>query len=70
VGGKASGVAGCLESLLAPVVSHYSLIREDLLEGIGLLDEDIAQLLGLAKQDGLQADELQHCEEGADEGAF
>ena len=55
---------------LAPVVAGLLRVGEDLVEGFGLLDEDVALDDGLMEQDGLQADELEHGEEHADEGAL
>ena len=55
---------------LAPVVADGGLIGEDLLELVGLFDEDVTEFFGLAEQDGLQADEFEHGEEGADQRAL
>src|SRR6201996_1505274 len=55
---------------LTPVVADATLVGHDLVEVVGLFDEDVAERFGLAEQNGLQTDELQHGEEGADEGAL
>ncbi len=46
----ASGVS------LAPVVADLGLFGEDLFEVGSLFEEDVAELLGLPEEDGLQAD--------------
>ncbi len=55
---------------LAPVVAGLLLVGEDLIEGVGLFDQDVALLDGLVQQDGLQTDKLQHRQEHANEGTL
>ena len=56
-------------SRLAPVVAGVALVFEDLVEGFGFFDEDVCAEVGLVEEDGLEADELEHGEEHADDGA-
>lgn len=46
--------------LSTPVVAGLDLVGEDLVEGIGFLDEDVAVLNRLVQQHRLQAYQLQH----------
>src|ERR1700761_4652406 len=55
---------------LTPVVADAALVGHDLVEVVCFFDEDVAEGFGLAEQDGLQAYQLQHGEEGADQGAL
>jgi len=57
-------------SALAPVVAGVSLVFKDLVEGFGLLDEDVGGEVRLVKEDGPEADELEHGEEHADDGGL
>jgi hypothetical protein len=45
---------------LAPVVAGLGLVGEHLIEGFGLLDENVALQPGLMQQHGLQAHQFQH----------
>jgi hypothetical protein len=45
---------------LPPVVPRLRLVGKDLIKRVGLLDEDVAQLIRLMQQHSLQPHQLQH----------